>query len=200
MTEENKSRTATVAIVTGIVALFLGLCLGAMFGGLSGYLVGRSAAPKTAPVIRPTRMIPTPQRVTPEPLRTTPTPTPRAARPGVAPTTPPSQPGAGPGNLPQAGALIQEVVEGSPAADVDLRRNDVITQVESTSIDPDHRLADVVSQYKPGDTVILTVWRGGSTRIVRVTVGAHPDDAERAYLGVRYSDIAPQQETPQPSP
>ena len=45
MAEENKSRTAIVAIVTGIVALFLGLCLGAMFGGMSGYLVGRSTAP-----------------------------------------------------------------------------------------------------------------------------------------------------------
>ena len=46
MAEENKNRTATVAIVTGIIALFLGLCLGVMFGGMSGYLVGRSSAPK----------------------------------------------------------------------------------------------------------------------------------------------------------
>ena len=199
MAEENKNRTATVAIITGIIALFLGLCLGVMFGGMSGYLVGRSSAPKPAPVIRPTRTSAAPQRVTPAPSRTTPTPAPRGTRPGPAPTVAPRQPSSGPGNLPQAGALIQEVVEGSPAADADLRRSDVITQVEHTPIDPDHRLADVVSQYKPGDTVILTVWRGGSTRIVTVTVGAHPDDAERAYLGVRYSDIAPPQNTPQPS-
>ena len=49
MVEENKNRTATVAIVTAIVALFLGLCLGVMFGGMSGYLVGRSSVPKAAP-------------------------------------------------------------------------------------------------------------------------------------------------------
>jgi hypothetical protein len=200
MAEENKSRTATVAIVTGIVALFLGLCLGAMFGGLSGYLIGRSNAPRTAPLIRPTRAIPTPQRVTPAPLRATPAPTQRPARPGVTATPTPSVPRTGPGNLPQSGALIQEVVEGSPAADADLRSNDVITQVEGTAIDADHRLADMVSQYKPGDTVSFTVWRGGNTRVVKVTVGAHPDDAKRAYLGVRYSDIAPEQGTPQPSP
>ena len=200
MAEENKNRTATVAIVTGIIALFLGLCLGVMFGGMSGYLVGRSSAPKAAPVIRPTRTSTAPQRVTPAPSRATATPAPRSTRPGVAPTVAPSQPGSGPGNLPQAGALIQEVVEGSPAAAANLRQNDVITQVEDTPIDADHRLADMVSQYKPGDTVNFTVWRGGNTRVVKVTVGAHPDDAKRAYLGVRYSDIAPEQGTPQPSP
>lgn len=200
MAEGNKTRTAMVAVVTGIIALLLGLCLGIMFGGVSGYLVGRSSAPKPAPVIRPTRTSTAPQRVTPAPSRATPTPAPRGTRPGPAPTVAPSQPGLGPGNLPQAGALIQEVVDGSPAADADLRRNDVITQVEDTPIDADHRLADVVSQYKPGDTVSFTVWRGGNTRVVKVTVGAHPDDAKRAYLGVRYSDIAQEQGTPQPSP
>jgi len=81
MAEENKSRTATVAIVTGIVALFLGLCLGAMFGGMGGYLIGRSSAPRPAPMIRPTRAIPTPLRVTPAPSRATPTPAPRSTRP-----------------------------------------------------------------------------------------------------------------------
>jgi membrane-associated protease RseP (regulator of RpoE activity) len=192
MTEDNKSRSATIAVVTGIVALFLGLCLGAMFGGLSGYLVGRSTAPKAAPVIRPTRTSLTPQRVSP-------TPTPRGARPDAVPTPAPSGPRSGGGNLPQAGALIQEVIEGSPAAEANLRRNDVITQVEDTPIDADHRLADVVSQYQPGDTVSFTVWRGGNTSVVKVTVGAHPDDSKRAYLGVRYSDIVPQQGTPQPS-
>jgi S1-C subfamily serine protease len=200
MAEENKNQTATVAIVTGIIALFLGLCLGVMFGGVSGYLVGRSSAPKPAPVIRPTRTSTASQRVTPAPARATPTPAPRGTRPGAAPTVAPVQPGSGPSDLPQAGALIQEVVEGSPAAAANLRRNDVITQVENTPIDADHRLADVVSQYKPGDTVSFTVWRAGNTRVVKVTVGAHPDDAKRAYLGVRYSDIAPEQETPQPSP
>jgi len=44
MAEENKNRTAVVAIVTGIIALFLGLCLGAMLGGTGGYLIGRSTA------------------------------------------------------------------------------------------------------------------------------------------------------------
>jgi len=193
MAEENKNRTASIAIVTGIVALLLGLCLGVMFGGMSGYLVGRASAPKSAPVIRPTRISTAPQRATS-------TPAPRGTRPSAAPTVAPSQPGSGPSNLPQAGALIQEVIEGSPAAAANLRRNDVITQVENTPIDADHRLADVVSQYEPGDTVSFTVWRTGNTRIVKVTVGAHPDDAKRAYLGVRYGDIAPEQETPQPGP
>jgi hypothetical protein len=191
MAEENKSRTATVAIVTGIIALFLGLCLGAMFGGLSGYLVGRSTAARSAPAIRPTR-------TTPVPLRATPTPTPRGTRSGIAPTSVPAGPRSTPNNMPQEGVLIQEVIEGSPAADANLRRNDVITQIEDTPINADHPLVDAMSQFKPGDTVNLTVWRGGNTSVVKVTVGAHPDDAQRAYLGVRYIEIPPAQSTPQP--
>jgi S1-C subfamily serine protease len=192
MTEENKNRTAVIAIVTGIIALFLGLCLGAMLGGTGGYLIGRSTAARPAPLIRPTRAIPTP-------MRTIPAATQRPARPAATATPTPSLPRTGPGNLPQSGALIQEVVEGSPAADADLRIDDVITQVENTPIDANHRLADVVSQYQPGDTLSFTIWRGGNARVIKVTVGARPDDAQRAYLGVRYSDITPPQGTPQPS-
>jgi membrane-associated protease RseP (regulator of RpoE activity) len=188
---EKRTSTTTVAVITGIIALFLGLCLGAMLGGLSGYLIGRSTAPKTAPVIRPTSALPRPGRITP-------TPTPRGGRPGVAPTATPEAPSSGPESPPANGALIQEVVEGSPAAAANLRRNDVVTKVEGTPIDANHRLADLVAQYKPGDTVRLTVWRAGNTRVIRVTVGAHPDDPERAYMGVRYSDLAPPQRTPQP--
>jgi hypothetical protein len=36
-----------------------------------------------------------------------------------------------------------------------------------------------------------------NTRTVTVTVGAHPEDAQRAYLGVKYGELTPQQ-TPRP--
>lgn len=183
MEGEKPNRTAWIAVITGIVALLLGLCLGGLAGGVGGYLIGRSAAPRTAATLWP-RFMPTPQRDLPA------IPTPR-------PPQPPERLRPG-GIIPQAGAMIQEVAANSPAAEAGLKVGDIITQVDRTPIDANHRLADVVAQYKPGDKVTLTVWRTGSTRTITVTVGAHPEDATRAYLGVRYGELAPQRVTPQP--
>jgi S1-C subfamily serine protease len=146
-------------------------------------MIGRSAAPRVAPAQLLPRGLPTPQRRLPA----MPTPaapqTPERLRPG--------------GLIPQAGAMIQEVVTGSPADEAGLKAGDIVTLVDKTPIDADHRLADVVAQYKPGDKVTLTVWRMANTRTVTVTVGAHPEDAQRAYLGVKYGELTPQQ-TPRP--
>jgi len=184
MEGEKQNRTTLIAVITGIVALLLGLCLGGLAGGVGGYLIGRSAGPRVAPAQLLPRGMPTPQRRLPA----VPTPsapqTPERMRPG--------------GLMPQGGAMIQEVVADSPAAEAGLKVGDIITMVDKTPIDADHRLADVVAQYKPGDKVTLTVWRTANTRTITVTVGAHPDDAQRAYLGVRYGELAPQRVTPQP--
>jgi serine protease Do len=173
MEEEKPKRTALIAVITGIVALLLGLCLGGLAGGIGGYLIGRSAARQAIAPPWP-RAIPTPRAAQP----------PERLRPG--------------GLIPQAGALIQEVAADSPAAAAGLKAGDIITQVDKTPIDANHRLADVVAQYKPGDKVTLTIWRTGATRTLTVTVGAHPEDATRAYLGVRYGELMPQRVTPQP--
>ena len=183
MEEDKSNRTTLIAVITGIVALLLGLCLGCLVGGAGGYLIGRSAAPRAAATQGP-RAIPTPQRGLPA-IPTSRVPqTPERLRPG--------------GLIPQAGAMIQEVVQGSPAAEAGLKAGDIVTMVDKTPIDADHRLADIVAQYKPGDKVTLTVWRSGDTRTITVTVGAHPEDAQRAYLGVRYGELTPQRVTPQP--
>ena len=183
MEGEKANRTALIAVSTGIVALLLGLCLGGLMGGVGGYLIGRSAASKAVAPQWP-RFIPTPQQDLPALPMPRSLPTPERLRPG--------------GLIPQAGAMIQEVAVGSPAAEAGLKAGDIITKVDNTPIDADHRLADVVAQYKPGDKVTLTVWRAGSTRTITVTAGAHPEDATRAYLGVRYGELTPQRVTPQP--
>ena len=173
MTEEKQNRTAIIAVVTGVIALLLGLCIGAVVGGAGGYMIGRSAT---------SRAIPTSQ----------------APRSAPAPALPQLPRGFGPGGLPQAGAIIQEVIQGTPAAAAGLEQNDVITRVDNAPVDANHELAAMLAQYKPGDQVTLTVWRAGNTQTIQVTLGASPDDASRAYLGIRYVELAPPQATPQP--
>lgn len=182
--ENEKSRTTTIAVVTGIVALLLGLCLGMMLGGVGGYFIGRSAAPAPKAVLLPTSTPVPPRLATPE-RRLPATPTPERRGP------------MGPGGI-IGGALVQEVLAGTPAEGAGLRVGDIITRVDDTPIDANHRLADVLAGYKPGDQVKLTIWRGAQTRTLTVNLGPHPDQAQRAYLGIRYSELGMPVPTPQP--
>jgi serine protease Do len=85
-------------------------------------------------------------------------------------------------NLPvSSGAWIQAsdaqdpgVIAGSPAANAGLQEGDIITKVNSDSIDSTHTLSTLIAKYKPGDNVTLTVNRGGKTQTINVTLGTAP--------------------------
>ena len=76
---------------------------------------------------------------------------------------------------------------------------DIIAAVDGTPIDANHRLADVVSQYQPGDRVKIKVWRAGAAKSVTATLGENPQDSTRSYLGVRYADFAEQPDEAEPN-
>jgi membrane-associated protease RseP (regulator of RpoE activity) len=97
------------------------------------------------------------------------------------------------------GAVVQEVVTGSPAEDAGMAIGDIITAVDGTPIDANHRLADVVGQYQPGDRVKLTILRAGATKSITATLGENPQDSTRPYLGVRYADVPDQPDNAAPS-
>lgn len=97
------------------------------------------------------------------------------------------------------GALVQEVVAGSPAEAAGMQVGDIITAVDGTPIDANHRLADVVSQYQPGERVKIKVWRAGDAKSVTATLGRNPQDSTRPYLGVRYADFAEQPDEAEPN-
>lgn len=70
-----------------------------------------------------------------------------------------------------SGAQIVDVAPGSAAAVAGLQPGDVITKVNDQQIDEDHPLATVMLRYRPGDTVRLTIARGGTEQTVEITLG-----------------------------
>jgi len=92
-------------------------------------------------------------------------------------------------------AIVRTVTAGGPAEKAGVKVGDVITRVDDVRLDGNHALVDVIGTYKPGDVVTLTLMGGGGSGLttVKVTLGQNPNDATRAYLGVSYSQMAPNQ-------
>ena len=76
-----------------------------------------------------------------------------------------------------AGAAVQAVSDGSPAAEAGLQPGDVITRVNGTEITGSSDLVSLVSEAAIGDTLAMTVYRQGSTMELTVTVGEQVQSA-----------------------
>jgi S1-C subfamily serine protease len=69
------------------------------------------------------------------------------------------------------GALIEEVLDNSPAAEAGLEAGDVITAVDGDVVDEERTLPDRLYAYEEGDVVMLTVLRNGEELELEVTLG-----------------------------
>jgi 2-alkenal reductase len=72
------------------------------------------------------------------------------------------------------GAFVKSVLSNSPAAHAGLKNQDVITAVDGMAIDDQHDLKTALDSYHIGDRVRLTVYRGGQTITLSVTLGKRP--------------------------
>jgi S1-C subfamily serine protease len=81
------------------------------------------------------------------------------------------------------GVLLMEVGEGTPAAAAGLRGSqrgrdgsflpgDVIQEIDGKKVTSESELLGRLGNYRPGDTVTLTLWRDRKARQVRVTLAA----------------------------
>jgi S1-C subfamily serine protease len=75
------------------------------------------------------------------------------------------------------GAKVTLVVSGSPASKAGLKSGDVITSFDGKPITSDTDLTSAVSNAKVGETVTVTVHRGGSTKQLSLTLGLRPASA-----------------------
>ncbi len=78
-----------------------------------------------------------------------------------------------------SGVFVQSVVPGG-SADGLLLPGMVITGMNETAIHTDQDLSDFLVNAQPGDLIIFHTNLGN----VNLNVGAHPDNASRAYIGI----------------
>ena len=67
------------------------------------------------------------------------------------------------------------IVKGSPADKAGLKDKDIVTAVNGVKVGAAGSLSDLVGEYKPGDTVQLTVIREGKEIAINVTLEGYSD-------------------------
>ncbi len=80
------------------------------------------------------------------------------------------------------GAMVVEVIEGSPADKAGVETDDIILELQGESVTGANELVNRVAMYKPGTDIELTVLRDGKRKTVTVALGTRPDE-ERASGG-----------------
>lgn len=172
---EKNNRLWIIAVVAALVGLLLGILCGVAGGGAIGYLLGRGSVERQVAPQAP-QQVRTPAPVQPQPnplLRPTAVPLPDV-----------------PGNV--MGALVVEVIPGTPAERAGLQPGDIILAVDSQQIGPGQSLSALIQERRPGDRVLLTVRRAREEMMrVDVQLAESPTNPGQGYLGVRVQDLAP---------
>jgi putative serine protease PepD len=81
------------------------------------------------------------------------------------------------GDAAGAGAVVQQVQSGSPAAKAGVAAGDVVTAVDGRSVADAASLTAAVGGHAPGDHVTLRYTRNGSAHTVSVTLGTRPSSS-----------------------
>ena len=69
------------------------------------------------------------------------------------------------------GCSISTVLEDSAAAEADIRVGDVVVQVEGTKIETFQALQELISKRKPGETLVMEIFRDEKLVTKQVTLG-----------------------------
>jgi putative serine protease PepD len=75
------------------------------------------------------------------------------------------------------GAGVSSVQPSSPASSAGLQQGDLITTVNGKPISSTGQFIATVDNYAPGDTLTLTVKRGGQTQDYKLKLGTRPNNA-----------------------
>ncbi len=78
----------------------------------------------------------------------------------------------------QAGALVAQVVDGSPAAKAGLKSGDVVTELGGKAVATPKDLSRFVADMAPGDKADITVWRHGKAIDMSITAGRNSEERQ----------------------
>jgi serine protease Do len=78
------------------------------------------------------------------------------------------------------GALVQQVVDGSPADDAGLKQLDVIVEFDGQEVENSRKLPILVSTQRPNEKKKLKVLRDGKIKTITVKLGELPDEVAAA--------------------
>jgi serine protease Do len=81
------------------------------------------------------------------------------------------------------GALVTNVLKGSPAAEAGVKEDDFIVAVNGKPVKGVNELRNEVAQIAPGKEVELELYRGGEKTAVKVKIGTLPEDVVAAPGG-----------------
>ena len=76
------------------------------------------------------------------------------------------------------GAIVGQVELGSPAADADIRVNDVVVEIAGVPIDGSGGVVGAIRDREPGDQVDIVLQRDGQTKTVTVTLDTRPPESD----------------------
>lgn len=164
---EEKNKLYTIIALAVLGALILGCIAGALAGGVAGLVVAESKAQSTT------------RRMLEDEL---------GSIPEFQEETIPAQPFVMP--FGRQGALVVEVLPGTPAESAGLRVGDLIIAVDRTPVDSDHPLPEIMNLYEPGDRVTVQFLRASQRQRVQVRLDEHPDIPGQAYLGIRFETMS----------
>jgi Do/DeqQ family serine protease len=86
-----------------------------------------------------------------------------------------------------SGALVADLVEGSPAADAGMKRGDIITAIDGQPIDDPEGLGYRFGTKPLGGTASFTVMRGGKKVVAPVRLAAAPEKPPRDPVKIKGS-------------
>ena len=82
------------------------------------------------------------------------------------------------------GAAVGTVEEDSPAAKAGVEVGDVILKIDGRTVESSADLSRTIRAVRPGQKVVLSVWRAGKLRDITITVGEFKEDESgRASTG-----------------
>ncbi len=89
-----------------------------------------------------------------------------------------------------AGAIVDQVTPGTPAAEAGLKPGDVITKLDGQPIEDASDLTRRIGSFKPGDKVELTYLRDGADKTASVTLASQSNE-KVAKAGAEENNPAP---------